>query len=138
VVKGYGGKESTPDEYPIPPPAGAGIAAGADFVLIQIVKLAQDTGSLSTRLSQIEATQSGILKTLEKLEPQIAKVAGFVDHSQPHLATKDDLSKVKTDLVDQLNDRPSKTWIITLIGIVLAVIGLPFWTVWWDHVKNLF
>jgi hypothetical protein len=122
---------------PTTPPAGAAAAEGQDFLLLSVLQVQKEIGAQGVRIETIERANSDLLKNLEKLTPQIEHVYGFSQHTAPHLATKAELENLRTNMLTEIQARPTTVMILTVTAIILVIIALPFFPDWWDHVKAL-
>jgi uncharacterized small protein (DUF1192 family) len=122
---------------PTSPPVGAA-TTGQDFVLLSVMQVQKEIGALTVRIEAIERTNAELLKSLEKITPQIEHVYGFSQHTAPHLASKAELENLRTNFMTEIRTRPTSTMILTVLAIVLAIVGLPFVPDWWSHVKAVF
>jgi hypothetical protein len=141
------GEAATPPT-PTTPPTGSA-TGGQDFVLLAVMQVQKEIGAQGHRMEAIERTNRELAKVLEALVPKIEDVYGFAKHHAPHLASKADVEKirtdltsevgkVRTDLTEKIDERPTTVVILSIAALVLAVFGLPFLSDWWGHLKTEF
>jgi hypothetical protein len=103
-----------------------------------VLQIQKEIGAQGNRMGNIEKSTADLAKTIEKITPQLDHVYGFSQHTAPHLATKAELENLRSGVMVEIGSRPTTTTILAILGVVLAIIGLPFAPDWWDHVKVVF
>jgi hypothetical protein len=89
------------------------------------------------------------LKQVESVMDAIKSLAAKIEHSWPHLATKEDIAKsshsasaelsmAKEELVREINNRPTTTMVWVIISASLMFGALPFLPDWWHKVSSIF
>ena len=116
-------------------PAGAEKTGGQDFILTTVLQVEQHVGAVNVRIDGIQRKNDELLDNLRKITPQIEHVYGFAQHTAPHLASKADLEKLRTDLMTEIGSRPTTVMMLTISAIVLAVVALPFIPDWWARLQ---
>lgn len=92
--------------------------------------------AINNRLEKLEDRHTKVLDMLSDLAPKINHIHGFTVHGAPHLATKEDLSKTESSLLEKIGERPKTTTFLALFALAAAVLALPFFSEWWGHVKS--
>jgi len=97
--------------------------AGNPGIEAHIARLEADVGNIRARYSDIK-------EILRHLEPRIYEMYGTLTY----LATKEDISKLRTEM----DRRPVWPWITTGIGVLALLASFPVWPQWLALFKELF
>jgi hypothetical protein len=114
---------SVPITEPIRAAAPAASRADHPGIEARIARLEADVGNIRSRYSDIK-------EILRHLEPRIYEMYGTLTY----LATKEDISKLRTEM----DRRPVWPWITTGIGVLALLASFPVWPQWLALFKELF
>lgn len=140
-----GGRETlgTPDDSPT-----SGSSSGQDvyenaLLLKMMHQLISDVGGLKEVVAEErrsndghDARITGIEQNVEALKPKIDAVHAFSQYSAPHLATKEDVANLKSELKDAISERPRLLTLIAIFGLIAAFLAIPFLPDWWSHTRS--
>lgn len=75
---------------------------------------------MEARVARLEEDMREVKGILARLEPMIIRIDAVVSATLPTLATKGDLADLRSELRGELAEKPSKTYMWGLLGVLIA------------------
>ena len=79
-----------------------------------------DDPRMEARVARLEEDMREVKAVLARLEPMIIRIDAVVSATLPTLATKGDLADLRSELRGELAEKPSKTYMWGLLGVLIA------------------
>jgi len=77
---------------------------------------------LESRVSRLEDDMREMKSVLAQVLPMLARIEATLSGTLPHLATKAELSELRAELRAELADKPGKTYLWAVVGVLVAAI----------------
>lgn len=77
-----------------------------------------DNGGMEQRVAALETNVKEIRAVLSRLEPMIVRI----DATIPHLATKAEMEKTRSEMLVAIGDKPGKTYMWGIVGVLVATL----------------
>ena len=81
-----------------------------------------DNGGMDQRLAKLESEMQEVKGSLQRIEPAIARIDGFLHARLPELVTKADLSTEMKKIGDELGKKPDFGTVIAMMALLCAAI----------------
>jgi hypothetical protein len=78
--------------------------------------------AITFRVEHLERDMHEVRSVLTRLAPKIDEMHGMLTGILPTLATKGELTSFRSELFVAVHDRPSKTYMWAIIGVLTATI----------------
>lgn len=85
-----------------------------------IGQLGAHVSQQNERLGRVETTLAALTERVGRVEISLAEIKALLLATLPHLATKAVLAEVRTELLTQINEKPSKTYMWGVLAVLLT------------------
>lgn len=86
----------------------------------RVGRVEASVGELNDRVARLDTNLATLTEHVSRLEVGVAEIKALLLATLPHLATKADLAEVRIELLTQITDKPSKTYMWGVLAVLLT------------------